>query len=73
MINDLWYKNAVIYCLSVGNFMLDEVAAILKPKKRRTLDLDRARAISKLETVHAQSREKRQNEGQVCDEGVRLE
>jgi len=21
MINDLWYKNAVIYCLSVGNFM----------------------------------------------------
>ena len=21
MINDLWYKNAVIYCLSVGTFM----------------------------------------------------
>jgi maltose alpha-D-glucosyltransferase/alpha-amylase len=21
MINDLWYKNAVIYCLSVGTYM----------------------------------------------------
>ena len=21
MINDLWYKNAIIYCLSVGTFM----------------------------------------------------
>ena len=21
MINDLWYKNAIIYCLSVGSFM----------------------------------------------------
>lgn len=21
MINDLWYKNAVVYCLSVGTFM----------------------------------------------------
>ena len=21
MINDLWYKNAVIYCLSVGSYM----------------------------------------------------
>ena len=24
MINDLWYKNAVIYCLSVGTYM-DEI------------------------------------------------
>jgi maltose alpha-D-glucosyltransferase/alpha-amylase len=22
MINDLWYKNSVIYCLSVGTFMV---------------------------------------------------
>ena len=21
MINDLWYKNAIIYCLSVGTYM----------------------------------------------------
>jgi hypothetical protein len=21
MVNDLWYKNAIIYCLSVGTFM----------------------------------------------------
>ena len=21
MINDLWYKNAIVYCLSVGSFM----------------------------------------------------
>ena len=21
MINDLWYKNAIIYCLSVGSYM----------------------------------------------------
>src|SRR5262249_42405428 len=35
---------------------LDAVAATLKPKKRRPLDPDRARAISGLKEVHAQSR-----------------
>jgi hypothetical protein len=36
--------------------LLDQVAAILKPRKRRTLEPDKARAISGLKTVHAQSR-----------------
>jgi hypothetical protein len=49
---------------------LDEVAAILKPKKRRTLDPDRARAISGLKTVHAQIGQESPGTTQTVVEGV---
>jgi hypothetical protein len=31
VINDLWYKNAVIYCLSVGSYM-DAVPFVIATK-----------------------------------------
>ena len=47
---------------------LDEVAAVLKPKRRRTLDPGRARAISGLETVHAQTRKPAQETTQSLED-----
>jgi hypothetical protein len=48
--------------------LLDQVAAILKPRRRRKLDSDRARAISGLKTVHAQSGKTAQETTQGANE-----
>lgn len=48
-----WDDGAEVFRFPVE--LLDEVAGILKPRKRRMLHPDRARAISGLQTVHAQS------------------
>ena len=47
--------------------LLDQVAAILKPRRRRTPNPDRARAISGLKEVHARSRKMAQETTQSQD------
>ncbi len=49
---------------------LDEVAAILKPRKRRTLSPDRARAIGKATAYGAQVRQTDQERTQNASKGV---
>jgi hypothetical protein len=48
---------------------LDEVAAILKPKRRRSLDPERARAIGKATAYGAQSTQSGQKSTQTENEG----
>ena len=49
---------------------LDEVAAILKPRKRRTLSPDRARAMGKATAYGAQARKSDQERTQGAGKGV---